>query len=110
MTVRQRSGVASGKGWLPVPDDIIELDGVYFANTYTGIKLEPVSGDVSLWLELCRHIYGEQTEYVLDHWAFTIQQPLKKIRWQILVQGPTRTGKSLTVRPLIKIWGNAGVS
>jgi len=102
--------VASGLGWLPVKDDIIELNGVNLVNTYAGIQTKPIPGDVSLWLKLCQHIYGEHTDLVLDHWAYSIQHPLKKIRWQILVCGEPRTGKSLTSRPVVKIWGNAGVS
>jgi hypothetical protein len=104
--------VASGKGWLPIANPIIELDGVRYANTYAGIRLTPElgDGDITEWLALCDHIYGDHVELVLDHWAFSIQQPLEKIRWQILVQGKPRNGKSLTIRPLIKIWGSAGVS
>jgi hypothetical protein len=104
--------VASGKGWLPVPDPIIELNGVLFANTYSGIQLtaERGDGDINEWLALCSHIYGEYVELVLDHFAFSIQRPLEKIRWQILVQGKPRNGKSMSIRPLIKIWGSAGVS
>ena len=75
--------VASGKGWLPIPNPIIELGGVYYANTYAGIQLPPDlgDGDISEWLELCDHIYGDHVDLVLDHWAFSIQQPLDKIRW-----------------------------
>ncbi len=102
--------VASGLGWLPVKDGIIELNGVSLVNTYAGIQTKPISGDVVTWLKLCQHIYGEHADLVLDHWAYSIQHPLKKIRWQILVCGEPRTGKSLTSRPVVKIWGNAGVS
>lgn len=105
--------VASGLGWLPVPHEIIDLDGRKYANTYMGIQISADRGteeDISEWLALCRHIYGKHVDQVLDHFAFSIQHPLEKIRWQILVQGKPRTGKSMTVRPLIKIWGSAGVS
>ena len=104
--------VASGKGWLPIADSIIELDGVLYANTYAGIQLTPDfgDGDITEWMALCEHIYGEYVELVLDHFAFSIQRPLVKIRWQILVQGKPRNGKSLSIRPLVKIWGSAGVS
>ncbi|MDC1286289.1 hypothetical protein N8198_00230 [Gammaproteobacteria bacterium] len=104
--------VASGKGWLPIADSIIELDGVLYANTYAGIQLRAERGDgnISEWLALCSHIYGEHDELVIDHFAFSIQRPLEKIRWQILVQGKPRNGKSMSIRPLIKIWASAGVS
>ncbi len=83
--------VCSGLGWMPVPDSIIELGGVKYANTFTGFAVEPVAGDVSEWLALCEHIYGEHVDLVLDHMAFTVQFPMKKIRWQILVLGKPRT-------------------
>ena len=104
--------MASGKGWSPIAGAIIYLDGVSYANTYAGIQLtaEPGDGDIEEWLALCEHIYREHAELVLDHFAFSIQRPLEKIRWQILVQGKPRNGKSMSVRPLLKIWGSAGVS
>jgi len=102
--------VASGIGWLPVDDDIIELHGVQYANTYKGVMVEPVPGDVKPWLDLCWHVYGFWTDHILDHWAFTLQNPLKKIRWQILIHGKARTGKTMTTRPMLKILGSAAKS
>jgi hypothetical protein len=37
--------------------------------------------------------------------AFTCQHPEVKIRWQILCTGPARTGKTLSVEPLRRIFG-----
>lgn len=102
--------VASNLGWLPVDDEIIHLNGVPLANTYRPITVEPIEGDVSEWLSLCDFIYSDLVDYVLDHLAYSIQYPLSKIRWQILVIGSPRTGKSMTVRPVVKIWGSAAVS
>jgi hypothetical protein len=105
--------VVSGIGWLPVDDAVINLDGIDYVNTYRGIQIKPVEGSIFQgglfkWLRLCCHIYGKYTRYVLDHWAYSIQFPLKKIRWQILCCGSPRTGKSLTARPIVTIWGEAG--
>ncbi len=99
--------VASGIGWLPVESDLVDIEGVSCANTYLPISIEPKEGDVSGWLELCSHIYGEYTDLVLDHLAFSIQFPMTKIRWQILVLGEPRTGKTTTLTPLKNIWGNS---
>jgi hypothetical protein len=53
------------------------------------------------------HIYGEYTDLVIDHMAYTVQKPHEKIRWQILVHGKPRTGKTLSIQPLKHIFGNA---
>lgn len=98
---------ATSLGWLPVDNDIIELYGDRYANTYKGIAVERKKGDVSEWLDLCHYIYGEHSGLVLDHMAYSLQHPLSKIRWQILTLGTPRVGKSLTARPLVKIWGDA---
>ena len=95
-------------GWLPCDDAVIQVGGKTCANIYNGLATEPVKGDVSMWLELCHHVWGEHTELVLDHMAFTLQRPLDKIRWQILFVGDHRTGKSMAIKPLIDIFGGAG--
>lgn len=97
--------IARGVAWSPEPDDIIDFDGKQMANTYVAPTMVPAEGDVTEWLELLRHVYGEHWELVLQHMAFTIQRPLVKIRWQILTHGAPRTGKSLSMNPLKKILG-----
>jgi hypothetical protein len=95
----------TGVGFLPTAQDIYEYDGKKYVNTYSAPTLEPMDGDVGLWLELMQHIYGEHTELVMDHMAFTVQKPDVKIRWQVLVEGKPRTGKTMTVKPLSAIFG-----
>jgi hypothetical protein len=102
--------VVKSLGWLPVDNEIIELDGELYANTYRGIQIRPEKGDISQFLKLVHFICGEYAELVLDHMAFTCQYPLKKIRWQVLLSGDARTGKSMMLRPLVRIFGSAGIS
>lgn len=102
--------VVYGPGWLPGGSKIIKLDGRSYVNTYLPISIEPVAGNVDQWLELVRHIYGAHADLVLDHMAFTVQRPEEKIRWAVIVIGKQRTGKSLVLRPLVKLFGSAGLS
>ena len=99
--------IAQGLGWQPNDSDFFSFSGKKYVNTYTPSSITPIQGDVSQWLILMHYIYGCHTNLVLQHMAFTLQQPLKKIRWQILTWGEPRTGKSFTLIPLIKILGNA---
>jgi hypothetical protein len=98
--------MVEGLMWYPSMDRVIEHDGKQFINTFTAPFIECIPGDVSLWLELCHYIYGEHADLVLDHMAYTLQHPAKKIRWQVLCLGKPRTGKSLTLAPLKKILGS----
>lgn len=100
--------VASGTTWIPSEERLVTLDGELFVNTYRPIKLQRKKGDVSSWLSLMKHVFGEHTDLVMDHMAFSIQHPAKKITWGILVIGAARTGKSLCLRPLLRIFGRAG--
>ena len=104
---------AISKVWLPQPvgtEDyrlIRKPEGDY-VNTYRPPAVKPVKGDCSEWKELCRHIYGEQYDNVMDHMAFTLQHPEKKILWGVMVFSTTRRqGKSLTFLPLQQILGSA---
>ena len=99
--------MASGIGFHTIDSDIFEYEGNSYVNTYRAPTLTPIAGDVSLWTRLMHHIYGEYTDMVIDHMAYTVQKPQDKIRWQILVHGKPRTGKTLSIQPLKHIFGNA---
>jgi hypothetical protein len=96
--------VVDGVGFLPNNEDVIDLHGLSLANSYKPPTLEREKGDVSLWLRLMNHIYGQYVDLVIDHMAFTVQRPEEKIRWQILAHGTPRTGKTLTVLPIQRIF------
>lgn len=97
--------IVEGLMWYPSHERMLEHEGKTFVNTFTPPFIERIPGDVSLWLELCHYIYGDHADLVLDHMAYTLQYPARKIRWQVLCLGKPRTGKSLTIRPLIRILG-----
>lgn len=99
--------VAQGLGWQPTDLKFFQYSHKTYVNTNTPPQIVPVAGDVTPWLILMNHIYGDYAHLVLRHMAFTLQYPAKKIRWQIMTWGKPRTGKSFTLVPLIKILGNS---
>lgn len=106
--------VVSGIGWEPSrhPTDIIELEGKTYVNTYTPPTTVPKRNDavLSRWLQLMKVICGEHSDLVLDHLAFSCQKPEDKIRWQVLIHGAPRTGKTLAFRPLGQVFkGSIGM-
>lgn len=99
--------IADAIGWYPIDKETFRLGKRVLVNTYEKPYFEQIAGDISMWLELMMFIYSDQYNLVLDHMAFTLQYPHKKIRWQILGYGKARTGKTLSVEPLLRILGDA---
>ncbi len=99
--------VADRLGWHPTDTEIFEWDGISYANTYRKPNLTPKAGDISEWLRLMKFIYGEYIDLVMQHFAFTLQRPAEKIRWQILTHGIPRTGKTMTAVPIANILGRS---
>lgn len=97
---------ANNTGWHPSEDEFIYFAGRKYFNTYRGPEVEAIAGTVIPWLLIMRHVYGEYVDLVLDHLAFSIQHPGRKITWQILLVGAHRTGKTLALRPIKHIWGS----
>ncbi len=99
-----------GMAWIPVaatdykPIDII--DGEMCINTYKPFTIKTVEGDTSLFVSLVEFICGEYADLVLDHMAFTLQHPEKKIIWQILIYDPVkRNGKTAIFRAFERLIG-----
>lgn len=101
--------VAQGIGWMPSAQKFIDLDNRRLVNTYRAPHVVPVRNDalIEQWLILCNYIYGHYVDIMLDHMAFTLQFPEIKIRWQALTVGKPRTGKTMSVMPLVKILGSS---
>jgi len=97
----------TGISWSPVSDRVLRYGGKTLFNMYQGIDRVPRVGDVSAWLKICKHIWGEHTEVCLDWLAFTLQHPGKKIKWQMLIVGKERTGKTATVEVIERILEDA---
>jgi len=98
---------AKSMGWHPVDELFFTAGQSTLVNTYEGLSIEPKTGDVSGWLSLVRQQYGQYADHLIDHLAFTLQFPERKINWQVLTVGKARTGKSMVMRPIKRIWGAA---
>jgi hypothetical protein len=105
LALRPDWSVAQGIGYLPIDSPYFEFDGGRYVNLYRPPTLVPIEGDVSNWLRLISHIYGQYADLVLDHMAFTVQHPEKKIRWQVLCTGAPRTGKTMSMEHFRYIFG-----
>jgi hypothetical protein len=91
--------------------ELITINGSLYANTYQPpAYLEPDGDDskIALYLKVITHIIPSEKErnVFLDHMAYTMQFPHKKINWQILLHGKTGIGKDTIVRPLSKYFGD----
>jgi hypothetical protein len=107
----ERSGklvVISGLSWHPSIDKVIEYEGKKFYNTFKPWQAEAVAGDLTDWFTVCHHVWGEHTDAVLDWMAFSLQYPETKIKWQVLVHGAPRTGKTLAAKPWLRLFESAG--
>lgn len=100
---------AEGVGWHPTDNPFFNIGDLRYCNTYKPPSMAPVQNEALIadWLYLCNHIYGEYAPLVLDHMAFTLQNPATKIRWQVLTHGKPRTGKTMTLSPLMTILEDA---
>jgi len=90
-------------GWHPTAEQTFDYDGRTYLNTYSPPRMIPIPGDVSQWLQLMDFLYKEHAHLLIQHMAFTLQRPDVKIRWQPLIGGIPRSGKTMSIKPLIKI-------
>ncbi|RKX23583.1 MAG: hypothetical protein DRP45_10220 [Candidatus Zixiibacteriota bacterium] len=120
-SVLQRSEatlLAEARAWQPGGGVMVNYGGLDYVNTYqreqvgsVDLRSDAARAVLDAWLVVSRHILGEHHALVTSHMAFTIQRPAIKIRWQVLVFGAPRTGKTMTFKPLIDaLGGNAGVA
>jgi hypothetical protein len=100
--------IISGLSWHPSVDKVVEYDGKKYYNTFKPWQAEAVPGDLTDWLTVCNHVWGEHVDAVLDWMAFSLQYPETKIKWQILVHGAPRTGKTLAAKPWLRLFESAG--
>ena len=107
--------VADVLGWWPGRGDhfgcYVEA-GRRICNTYEPPSLAPIAYDrqdpmIRLLEGLFQHIYGQYAHLARQHMAYTLRYPALKIRWQWLVVGDARIGKSLTTLPLKRILGRS---
>ena len=104
--------IVQGYGWLPLPykrakELIFEHNGKRYINEWNGFAIDPIEGDISLWMELVEFLIRDKAErdILLDWMAFTVQHPDKKINFQILHMGNEGVGKDVMYSPLSIICG-----
>ena len=79
--------------------------GRYF-NGYKGNPLEPKKGDVSVFVNTYKQIFGEKNwKHIEQFIGFILQNLGVKIRWGILVVSPEGVGKGILIRTLSRILG-----
>lgn len=85
-----------------VPADILNL--------WSGYAVEPVAGDVSLWLRLLGVIApeNETRAYVVNWLARKVQKPGEVPGTILLVKGAKGTGKNSLFEPIVRIFGAFG--
>jgi hypothetical protein len=79
-------------------------------NLWSGFAVEPVAGDVRLWLRLLEVIAPdiETRTYVLNWLALKIQNPGAVPGTILLVKGAKGTGKNSLFEPIVRIFGAFG--
>ena len=79
-------------------------------NLWSGFAVEPVAGDVSLWLRLLEVIAPDSVTraYVLNWLALKVQKPGAVPGTILLVKGAKGTGKNSLFEPIVRIFGSFG--
>ena len=89
-------------------EEVFNYGGRAYYNTWIGTQSKTKQGDVSQWLKLVEFIAGSEADTVLDFLAYSVQYPMKKIRWSILVMSRMQgNGKTFLFRPISEIFGSA---
>ena len=88
---------------------IIEVDGNKYLNSYKPHTLIPEKGDISLWNELLKHIFNNNTDYInhlLDFISTPLQKPGIKIRHALIIVSTSQQfGKGSLWRAIGEIYG-----
>lgn len=95
--------VVSGKRYLPGQDELFTMNGVQYANTYSNCNVPEVPDELSKKdlrnIERVQrhftHLFDEyEARILLDFIAYIVQNPDKRLRWALLLQGTEEDGKS----------------
>ena len=114
MSMDKNISSADGLGWLPnsltAPkrdEVIINVEGKKLINTWRGLALTPIKGDVSLWLDHAEYLFPneKEREVVIKYLAALVQRPWEKPAFAIVNRGTHRTGKDTFFEPVIKTFG-----
>ena len=87
---------------------LVSRGGDVYGNRWRDARPIGVAGDVTPWLNHCRHLVPDQVSlnHCFDVMAFKVQYPQHKINHAILHKGPQGIGKDTMYHPLI--WAVCG--
>lgn len=83
-----------------------------YLNLWRGMGVEPEPGDVSPWLELLEAQIPDAglREWVIKWFAYPLQVLGGKLNTYIHMFGPPGTGKNAILKPILRIYGDNGVT
>ena len=98
--------------YTPAEGPAYDRGGIKYFNTWRGNKLKPAVGEVEVFLNHCEHMIPDKVErnIFIDYLAYCVQNPGKKIRWAMLLQGAQGTGKSYFGELMRGLLGEKNVS
>jgi hypothetical protein len=82
---------------------LVSRGGDVFGNRWRDARPVGVAGDVTPWINHCRHLVPDQVSlnHIFDVMAFKVQYPQRKINHAVLHKGPQGIGKDTMYHPLI---------
>lgn len=83
--------------YYPGGDVVVEENGRKMLNLWRGTSLVPVAGDPKPFLDHIQYVIPNkvESEHVLDVMAYQVQNPGKKVRHALLIQGAQGIGKTM---------------
>jgi hypothetical protein len=101
--------IADKLGWVPwsiLPPKrselIVDFAGKRLVNSWRGLAVQPMGGDVSVWLAHLAYLVPDETQQnaILDYLAAVFQRPMEKPAYTILHRGGQGVGKDLLLKPI----------
>ena len=82
-----------------------------YLNLWRGMGVEPEPGDVSLWLELLERQVPDEglRKWVIQWFAYPLQNLGAKLSSYLYLFGPSGTGKNALLAPVLHAYGSNGV-
>lgn len=92
------------------PGEPLIQDGEYL-NLWRGMGVDPVEGDVSPWLDLLeRSVPDEELrKWIIQWFAYPLQNLGAKLNTYIHMYGPPGGGKNALLTPILGIYGDNGI-
>ena len=96
-------------GLAPVTPEIVKHEGRNMINTWRGLPITPMQGDVQPWIDMLNFIVRDEMErhHVLQWIANLVQNIGQKPNWQLLILGTHRNGKDSLFKPISRIFGGS---